>query len=285
MKTIDFSILSGFPASSSMFKFQQEQMQQLEKLSLLGGNLFILSGCTNSGGVISDGFVCINGVVYPFVGGTATTKVIVTETVTNKNFFGGANNPFYRVPVAQFGVTGNPLTEYTWADFKRNDPANGVLARLEKVEQMLKPLMGYTVDISGTPTVVHGSWLFWGRPEAEIPTGWAEVTDVDWRGRFPLLKDPSNVNYNEVGQLFGEANVTLTPANFNHRHSGGMGNGGAGNYYPDNVDNTLNARGSTYNTDYVVGGESGTEGGNISTPTPHNNMPPARVVIFIKYVG
>jgi hypothetical protein len=269
MKTIDFSILSGFPASSSMFKFQQEQMQQLEKLSLLGGNLFILSGCTNSGGVISDGFVCINGVVYPFVGGTATTKVIVTETVTNKNFFGGANNPFYRVPVAQFGVTGNPLTEYTWADFKRNDPANGVLARLDKVEQMLKPLMGYTVDISGTPTVVHGSWLFWGRPEDEIPTGWEEVTDADWRGRFPLLKDPSNVNYNEVGQLFGEANVTLTVANLPtnnktvHSNASGVTSAGGSGAQPWNPQ------------DVNFGGSD----------VPHNNMPPARVVIFIKYVG
>jgi len=276
MKTIDFSVLSGFPASSTMFKFQQEQMQQLEQLSLLGGNLFILSGCEDVAGIISDGWVCINGKVYPFVGGSVATKVIVTETVTNKNFFGGASNPFYRVPTAQFGVTGNPATEYTWSSFKRNNPANGVLARLEKVEQMLKPLMGYTVDISGTLTVVHGSWLFWGRPEAEIPTGWAEVTDADWRGRFPLLKDPSNVNYNTIGQLFGEANVTLTVNQLPpHDHP-----------IPtvDDVENTSIG---------TISESSGTTNfsndrrrtGSTGDGQPHNNMPPSRVVIFIKYVG
>jgi hypothetical protein len=273
MKTIDFSVLDGFPASATMLQFQQEQLQQVEALALLGGNLFILQGCEVNAGIVSNGWVCIEGKVYPFAGGTVGTQVIITEEVTNKNFFGGASNPYYRVPTARFGTNGNPAAQWPWANFKRNNPANGVLARLEKVEQMLRPLMGYTANVAGVPTTVHGSWLFWGRPENEIPSGWAEVTDAEWRGRYPLLKDASNTNMANIGQLLGSSQVMLSPG---HIPS-----------LPINAPTSPDGNAAGAN----VYGRGGTSGGNANVQYVNNNqqpvvtLPPSRVVIFIKYVG
>jgi len=134
MKLLDFSILNGWPASSSTWKFMQEQLLQLQILSLLGGNNFIVSGCTDLGGTIDNGWVVVNGEILPFVGGAVQANVVIVDTAVNRGFSNGTSNPYYHNRVATFGVDGAaPL----WTSFEVNDPSDGVLKRLRVAEALL----------------------------------------------------------------------------------------------------------------------------------------------------
>lgn len=93
MKQLDFSKTSGWPASTSTWKYQQEQMLQLQYLSLLGGTNYILQGCTEAAGVTTNGLVVINGEILPFVGGATQAYVVVVESITNRTFFDTTINP------------------------------------------------------------------------------------------------------------------------------------------------------------------------------------------------
>ncbi len=137
MKVLDFSKLSGWPASASTWKFQQEQMLQLQYLSLLGGTNYILQGCTEAAGVTTNGWVVINGEILPFVGGATQDNVVVVDTPTNRTFFDGSINPYYHDRIATFGIS---ITQYTWADFERNNPTTGLLKRVRLAEALLTTL-------------------------------------------------------------------------------------------------------------------------------------------------
>lgn len=272
MNKLDFSIKAGWPASAETWKYLQNMVLQAQNAGLLGGKNFIVSGCTVSGGNATDGLICINGEQLPFVGGPIQSKVIIVDTVSNREFFGGALNPYYHNRVATFG---SGTGEVLWADFKRNNPDNGVLARLDKVEKMLKPLMGYTVGGS----TVYGSWLFWGRAASEIPEGWEAVPDADWKGRVPVVLDAADPNFDTVGKLGGESTHTLTEAEFTHTVPIPRGDAYTGDAYESDM---KVGGGQGANPQSVVPVKIGNSSGSVS---PHNNLQPYRVVMFIRFIG
>lgn len=281
MNKLDFNIKAGWPASAETWEYMQNMILQAQNAALLGGKNYILSGCVESAGNATDGIIVINGEVLPFVGGPVQTKVIIVDTTVKRAFFGGANNNYYHNRVATFG---SGTGEVLWSGFKRSNPDNGVLARLDKVEKMLKPLMSY--DVAGVTT--YGSWLFWGRPASEIPAGWEPVPDADWKGRVPVVLDPDDPEFNTIGKMGGTKDETLSIDKMpKHGHEvWGDNTGGSGG-----VPYALNrtgvsiagaARGNGYllkNLDNIslikeVGGDQ-----------PHNNLQPYRVVMFIRFIG
>jgi hypothetical protein len=281
MKLLDFSTLAGWPVSSTVMKYMQEQMMQLQMMSLLGGNMYIVSGCEddNAGG-ITDGVIVINGDVLPFVGSALVenAKVVITDTVGYKNFFGGNGyNPFYHNRIAQFGVTGNVQTEFAWANFKRNNPTNGLLARVDRLEKMVKPLVGYEVediDNPGNFITVYGSWLFWGRPANEIPDGFEAVPDAEWKGKMPVVLDGTGgeTDFNVVGKVGGSRTHIVTKDNiqaFDVSKPGSSGTGGIGNPVAGSEANDGEVK-------YKIG---------VDNPTPISHLSPYKVVLFIRWVG
>lgn len=281
MNKLDFGIKAGWPGSTETFEWMQNMILQAQQGGQLGGRYFVINGCVESAGNISDGLVCIDGEILPFVGGPAQPKVIVVDTVTNREFFGGALNPYYHDRVATFG---SGAGEVLWTDFKRNNPDNGVLARLDKVEKMLKPLMGY--DVGGVTQ--YGSWLFWGRPASEIPEGWEAVPDVDWKGKVPVVMDAGDVDFNVVGKVGGEKKHTLTVnemPSHGHKVYGDAATSGGGQPYGLNR-NDVGITGAQRSATYIQSNTIGTKyieesGGNQS----HNNLQPYKVVMFIRFVG
>ena len=277
MNLLDFTIEQGFPFSETTVKFMQGMMLQLQYGSLLGGSNYILSGCTVGGGTVTNGWMVLGGELLPFTGGAQQANVIVIETDTNKQFFGGASNPYYKTRTALFG---SAATQYDFASLTRNDPANGVLNRLEKVEKMLKPLLGYTAG----GVTVYGSWLFWGRPASEIPAGWEAVPDADWKGKVPVVLDATQTEFDTVGKVGGEKAHTLNRSEL-----------------PNIRLKILQADGSTsYVNDAPGAGGSGVSlkgdnnGDNSAVPlqtealgssAAHNNLQPFKVVMFIRFAG
>lgn len=274
MRLLDFAIKAGWPISTDTFEWLQNQMLQLQYGSLLGGSNYILQGCTVNNNIVTDGWIVVNGEVLPFKGGALQTNVIITDVPTTREFFGGAQNNYYHERTAIFG-TG--IVQYPWSSFRRNDPANGVLARLDKVEKMLKPLIGYSVN----GNTVYGSWLFWGRPAAEIPAGWEAVPDDDWKGRVPVVMDTNDFDFDTIGEIGGSKTATLLRTNLPHTK------------LPVTVPASAVATGDT--GDGRVAGGSDTNSGVTSIAgletdylgdgTPLKIEPKYKVVMFIRFVG
>lgn len=279
MKTIDFTPIAGrgFPFDENTMQLVQNEVFAAAGLANLGGKQYILSGCDVVGGTVSDGVVVINGEILAFIGGNISTKVVIVETNSPLNFRDDASMAIVPINVvkdrvAQFGDDGSP-TPILWADFKRNNPNNGLLARVDKIEKMLKPLIGYD-DPANPGTTVYGSWLFWGRPAIEIPAGWEAVPDAEWKGRVPVVLDPTQVEFDAVGKTGGEKTHVLTinemPQHDHDTVNGGFLNKGAG----DGAN--------------VVGSEGGgnhLKTGKMGGDQAHNNLQPYKVVMFIRFAG
>lgn len=279
MNKLNFSIPAGWPLSEETLEYMQNMILTAQNSALLGGKNYILSGCIEASGNVGNGIVVIDGEIVPFEGGPAQPKVIIVEEVINRNFFGGASNPYYHRRKAVFG-TG--IGEIDYSSLTRNNPDNGILARLDKVEKMLKPLMSY--DVSGTTT--WGSWLFWGRPAGEIPAGWEAVPDAEWKGRVPVVLDTSQTEFNTVGKIGGEKAHTLTGAEQGSNKFkiklDDIGGGG------DSVVAGMAVNGSDVPRN---GGANQSSYGSELTIKPqndavaHNNLQPYKVVMFIRFVG
>lgn len=272
MKLLDFINKAGWPISTDTFEWMQNQMLQLQYGSLLGGSNYILQGCTVNNGITTNGWVVVNGEVLPFVGGALQANVIVVDVPTQREFFGGQQNNYYHERTATFGTA---TVQYAWSTFSRNDPANGVLSRLDKVEKMLKPLLGYSVN----GTTVYGSWLFWGRPASEIPAGWEAVPDADWKGRGPVVLDETQTEFNTVGKTGGSKTVTLTDAQLTHEHDIPRGD----SYNGDDEQSAMRVGGGQgSNTQTPIPLKIGNSDGSRA---PLNILQPYKVVMFIRFVG
>lgn len=219
MKLLEFNILNGWPASTSTFKYMQEQMLELQSLSFLGGALYVVAGCTTTGGIVSNGFVVVNGEVLRFVGGAAQANVVIVPTTTNRTFKDGQFNPYYKDRYATFGTA---PTQFAWANFENKDMAKGMLQRLKEAEAAVAGLPAATdtaiaaaltayapawASITGKPSGLHYATSYSLPQNGNIGGGVGNssfpnsVSDTDsvYTILFPQL---ANTNYIVAGSLF-----------------------------------------------------------------------------------
>lgn len=275
---------AGFPVEiDGFFKFQQDGYNQpLEALAKAFGSMTIIDGMTeievDGDMMVSDGFAIVNNELVFFRGSIKLPTFDVTDEIANLTFKGGIDKPVLKTRVATFNV--DDEGSYSYANLKRvqTSPGHGMVQRLERLEKMMKPLLSYQVD----GDTVYGSWLFWGRPAAEIPEGWEAVPDADLKGKVLVGLDAGQEEFAEVGQVGGEKVHTLLvgelPA---HSHSIPMYNQYTGSNSGDAwyANRPKGSPGSAAITETAVTGTN-TGGG-----AAHNNLQPYRVVMYIRFIG
>jgi len=97
---------------------QTAYSQLLDGLAAGYGNKVIISGLTPAGGSVSDGWVVVNGVIYPFVGGAVATYVYVETITTNEQYDDGTTKPAYSISRAKFTAVATGST-FLFADLVR----------------------------------------------------------------------------------------------------------------------------------------------------------------------
>lgn len=263
MNNIDFTQTGGFPFDQGTLAFMQNNIVLASKAAAFGGTLSIISGCQIVGANTADGFVCINGEILPFVGGTITTKVIIVETVTNLLYEDNVSRPVQKVRHATFGDDG--VTNYLWANFKRNT-AEGVLARLERLEWLAAPLLS-----------ANATMLFWRKPSnVPLPVGWQEV--VDWRGRLAMGHKPGTLGF-AIGDIAGKEGHVMELANLiEHDHDYSRSQFGIGSELIDyaRVDDS---EGGGYDL-WSHNKKTGKTGS--ANPTPIPTIPPVKMIMYIE---
>lgn len=116
MNTVDFLKYSKFPASAETFDFMQSMITLLAQFASLGGENYILAGCSHIGSTYGPGIVVVNGEIMPFEGGTAQTYVIIEETTQGVTVGTTNYNGLYTTRVLKFGTgTG----QMAWSGFRQ----------------------------------------------------------------------------------------------------------------------------------------------------------------------
>jgi len=105
------------PLTTDLLAFMQASYSALEKLTAIGGDNFIVSGCTVSGTTATSGWMVLKGKLVPFTGGSIQTyvRIITTENV----YPVGAGSETEIVYTAEFGTSANPDDNVAWSNIKR----------------------------------------------------------------------------------------------------------------------------------------------------------------------
>lgn len=278
---------AGYPFDVAFLAFMQNSYRLFNSLGSMAGNKAIISGCEEIGNTITPGTVYINGELFPFEGGAKGDTVIIKEETNEVTFEDGFLRPLETIRTAAFGRS-TPEKTYNWEDFKRvynlqylgenktdNTETEKLLKRIEKLEKQKQ-------------AVPIGLVAIWGKPENEIPEGWEEYTPM--RGVMPIGHDPEyrkdendaeDYHLNTLKQKGGKRSHKLSVEEMpSHRHetvndaSGSdRDSKGYGSAFTMDTDEITHNRRNLMSIE-PSGGDH-----------PHNNMPPYRVVQFIKYVG
>ena len=278
---------AGYPFDVGFLAFMQTAYSLFNHFGHLAGNKVIISGCEEVGNTITPGTVFINGELFPFEGGAKGDTVIIKEETNEVTFEDGFLRPLETIRTAAFGRS-TPEKTYNWEDFKRvynlqylgenktdNTKTEKLLKRIEKLEKEKQ-------------AVPIGLVAIWGKPENEIPEGWEEY--VPMRGVMPIGYDPEykkdendaeDYHLNTLKQKGGKRSHKLSVEEMpSHRHetvndaSGSdRDSKGYGSAFTMDTDEITHNRRNLMSIE-PSGGDR-----------PHNNMPPYRVVQFIKYVG
>jgi len=197
---------SGFPATNLTWRFLRDMINQVHNLTALGGDTYILSGCTNNGAdIISNGFIVYQGELLPFTGGALGAQVTIVETIEQTTYLEDLNNDgqgdlkdTYFTRTAQFGNTGT--VTFNWSDLKA-----------------VKPLLQQSTPVGGI--------IMWSGAINEIPEGWklcdGDMGTPNLSGRFIVGYNASDVDYNAIGKVGGAKEVTLLESQMpTHNHNG-----------------------------------------------------------------
>lgn len=276
MNHINFDQTGGYRLETESLSKLQSNLKIFEALGEIVGDKTIIKGCNVVGNTTTDGYIYFNGELLEFVGGQTQTKIIIKEEVTSLLFEDGQQKPtFYR----RFATFGTGINAVDWVDFTRAYPLKSALY-IDKIDMY-----------AGDPT--------------ELPAGWylcdGQNGTVDLRKRFIVGYDPTDPDYNTVGNTGGSKEVTLTEAQLpSHSHSGNAtvpphkhsmqgknvithnGEGGDGNLL-----STSNNVGHSIITET-------SDSASLNAPVnlndtgnnqPHENRPPFYTLAFIQFKG
>lgn len=297
MDNINLTSKQNFPFGIKAASVFQDTMQMLSKMVALGGDNYVLTGCTeDSSGNVADGTVVINGEIMPFKGGVKKAKIKIVENRESTEAFGVQYPDAYVFRFAEFSDTG----DFDWGNF------NQIISNQElwsKIESIKGDPPGIRVSWCGTLDKIPSNYMLCDGStlsKDDYPelfenigftfgaVGTSQFKLPDLRERFSVCYSGQG-DYNSVGDSGGLAAVSLSEDEMaEHDHTN------------DNFFNKLSARASDVDStntpgsvdsqspsnEYRVSGMSGMQWVNatiskVGKGKPHENRPPFFVEAFI----
>lgn len=297
MDKINITSAENFPFSLKTASKILDMIGSISKLTGIGGGSYILSGCEEVDGVITDGFIVLNKELLPFVGGEAKPYIAIEETREDTSAFGVTYPDAYinrcvvltDVPGIEWGsviklVSNEELAQRI--DQIKGDPP-GIRVSwdglLDKIPENYMVCDGRTLNIADYPVLyanigtLHGSV---GTTQFKLP---------NFGGRFSVAYSDDE-DYNTIGEIGGEEWAELLKENLpEHDH------------LTDPLFNRLSVKASDLTGQGTVGSGQDSNNANqeyrignmteilwdkatiksVGNGVPHENRPPYLVEAFI----
>lgn len=218
MNSINFLGKEDFPLDTEGLNFLQDMVKQVFALAGLGGQNYILSGCVEMSGMVSEGLIVISGELVYFAGGTKKTYIAISETkggVTNgDNTYPEA----YSTRTAGFADAGVLL----WSSFAQVPTNLELLSKINAITGdapgVVKMWAGLLVKIPTDYMLCNGDILsvatypslFENIGAAHGGDGVNSFCLPDLRQRFIVGYDSSKTGYSLIGNKGGAETVSLT---------------------------------------------------------------------------
>ena len=202
-KRVDFTQLGGFPLTQDTLDFMQQSYRDaITGIAKLGGDAVILSGMTDSGTAVTDGWIMYAGELLFFQGGNKQTYFVIEDTTGQEQFEDDSVKTVYHTRKAHFGSGAGQI-------------AFNVLKRLDAVLTMQTNLASLQTQVDALSGFVpQGLISMWGGSVAALPVGWALCDGQDGRpnllGKFIVGYDPNDFDYNGIGRTGGEKEHQLS---------------------------------------------------------------------------
>lgn len=265
MNKLEYKNSGGFPLTTNRLDDIQETFAPpINGLAAMAGNLAIISGCTEIGDTVTDGFIFVGNEIFEFRSGIKQTYITLFEDKIEKNFENGQQKI---VNTKRYFTFGTGAVNYKWIDFKRIPPLTDLLGFMVEIREDIKILKAQNAPINQGNGIV----LF-NNIASLIPPGYAELPQSEWAGRIPVHINRADFEFNTIGKIGGAKTHKITIGEL-PRHSFRALSG-------DNIHRA--AKGSTASG--VLGNEK-LNTNVIGNDESMNIMNPYRVVIFIKWVG
>lgn len=223
MNRQEFTLNESFPLSTQTMAFMQDMITATTQLSRIGGDNYILSGCTKTGNTIAPGIIVVKGEPIPFEGGVESPNITIVETIEDIT----ANNVSFnraRVKRSARFATGTSTNYLTWANFlplSTNQQLNESKATIQYVNDEIAKITAGSIP--------SGIIAMWSGAIAEIPKGWALCNGdpanktPDLRSKFIVGYNRDDADYNTIGAQGGANAVALTSLQMpKHQHLNGM---------------------------------------------------------------
>ena len=220
MNNINFLSKDNFPASPNTLDMMQQMIFLSAKLTRLGGDNYILSGCELVDNNVSAGVVVINGEICNFQGGAKKDKITIEQTTKTLHAFGVDYPQAYEYRTAKFSDNG----EYSWSNFlqvlsnkqleekinniKGDEPGMVKMwsGKIERIPNDYRLCDGSLLQPSDYPVLYENLGTSFGGD------GVGSFAIPNLSGRFVVGYDSSKPDYNAISQskIGGVEKVTLT---------------------------------------------------------------------------
>jgi microcystin-dependent protein len=293
MDRINFLAEDNFPLSSNTLQIMQNLNGLSAKTAYLGGfGNYILAGCEENAGNVSEGIIVISGELFQFEGGAKQTYVKITEFPHALSAFGVDYPEAVVSRKVSFSATGTD--DMRWAGFAR------VLTN-EQLQQKVESIKGDpagTIKMWPKPVAPEGYKLCDGSPVSneDFPELF-ELIGTQFGGdgnpyfALPNLKERFVVGYNldkpdysPIGKTGGEEKHTLTLSEMpEHSHAYTDDTNAAGKFpevasgFPQVRTGFSPSKSSAEDAGWGTVYDTEKKGGNAS----HENRPPYLVLAYI----
>jgi len=209
----------GFPLETDTLNFMQNAYSFLQHMASLGGDNYILSGCTITGSTVSNGVVVIAGEVLEFRGGLIQSTVVVREDKATRPFENGQVKDIYFSRYVTFGTGTGTIAWDSLIRFKPllafkdlpTEKSNAI--DLDDESKLATAKAVKLLNDKVESRLPSGAIIIWSGSVNAIPTGFALC---DGQSGRPDLRDKfvlgAGLGYG-VGADGGSATRTLTANN------------------------------------------------------------------------
>ncbi|KAA2245482.1 hypothetical protein F0L74_05865 [Chitinophaga agrisoli] len=192
-RNIDFTQLGGLFVYQDTLDFMQSAFgQPMDAIARAIGDKVILTGVTDQGATVTDGWISYAGEILPFTGGLKATYIVLEEIIQSEQFDDAVQRPVYKTRRLKFGNALPPAGGFPYSDITRyafnsasiKDALSTIQSTLKSIIN-LEPeiiLSGCTVSnvVGANMQVSGGSVMFMGNVVPSLP----------YSGPFPaFLKD------------------------------------------------------------------------------------------------